>query len=69
MANREEAAIGNFEMISSQESKIRRIIGRSLMGIATLLYLIYGVDTLRPGFWTVLVGAGIMLEKMGRDSQ
>lgn len=72
--SREGLAFSKFEMISTLESKIRIIIGSLILFVSLFSFVgtVFGYFnslSISSGFWSIFFGAGIMLIRMGKQSQ
>jgi hypothetical protein len=66
---RDEEAVTAFEMISRQEARIRVYVGFVLWALAAMTCVAYGVDLLPAGAWVTWAAAGVVIHRMGIESQ
>jgi hypothetical protein len=67
--DRDTAALSSFEMISQFEARVRVVVGFALWASAALTALIFGCSLLPPGAWMMWSAAGIVVHRMGIESQ
>jgi hypothetical protein len=67
--DRDVQAIASFEMISRAEARIRIYVGAAIW-IATLFtFLLFGSELLSSGAWVTCATAGVVVQRMGIESQ
>ncbi len=65
----EQKAASNFLMISGKEANIRKVVGIVLYVSAALCFFLLGSDFASPAVWSSVTAAGIMIHRMGIQSQ
>lgn len=68
MQPREAEAHSRFEMISTKEALVRKVVGAALILYVAVKLALYGVDGVSPGGMTASLCAGIMLINMAAKS-
>ena len=69
MNSEEKASFRSFQMISNKESQVRKIVGGSVEVGLMMYLLLFGFDSVPVGLQTVLHSAGIVVYRMGVESQ
>ena len=68
-SSRDIRALNAFEMISPLEARIRMYIGAAIWLSALVAWLFCGTELAPPGAWVVWASVGVVVHRMGVESQ